>query len=118
MSKLSDHFPQKSVFSREKETHMIDLRSRVLLTFNWIIRQFNNIMNEEGTSLLKRYTSMFTTITELKNLLSITNKDKKGEVFIDRSRAMAVRDGISKNLNDSMIAQFAEQYKNPSDFMN
>ena len=118
MRELSDHFPQKSVFSREKETHMIDLRSRVLLTFNWIIRQFNNIMNEEGTSLLKRYTSMFTTITELKNLLSITNKDKKGEVFIDRSRAMAVRDGISKNLNDSMIAQFAEQYKNPSDFMN
>jgi hypothetical protein len=61
---------------------------------------------------------MFTTINELKRVLSFSNKDKKGDVFIDRNRAMAVRDGISKNLNDSMIAQFAEQYKDPNDFMN
>ncbi|EAY06234.1 hypothetical protein TVAG_034130 [Trichomonas vaginalis G3] len=99
----------------DKELHMICLRSRFLLAFNWYVYFHEDVVNESSFSQFSRFISVLTLTQKFRFFISKSDGPRTN-VTINRQLGLSVRSGVSKKLSDSMIGQFARAYTSPRMF--
>lgn len=109
-----------STMHGKRSTHLVALRSQLLIGFNWLCAHYQQILNSSDSFYeYRQFLSMLLSIKQFQELVeekSSSGSKTYANLRINRRAGLEVRNGISKRLDQSMIAQFAVQYKHSSSF--
>lgn len=110
-----------AVLETTHREHLINLRSKILISFNWLCFKYKEITEGESFTAFKRFISMTMSVESFKRLIVYRSdySDSLPYLEISRRDGMDVRSGVSKNLNKSMICQYSKFYNStPEKFRN
>jgi hypothetical protein len=99
----------------ERPLRLIAFRAQVLIILNFICHNFPDLTNLDSFAVFRPHLSLLLSLDHFRALIHTNSRHAAGECTIDRQRGLDVRTGLSRNLNQSMIAQFAAMY-NPRHF--
>ena len=110
---------QTNTTDQHRRAHLLALRSMLLIDFNWLCAQCKEAIGSgENFHEYRQYISMLISVSNFNSL--VEEKSTSGSTYanlrINRRAGLEVRSGVSKRLDQSMIAQFATQYRSPQRF--
>ena len=103
--------------SLRKQLNILCLRAHLLLILNWVYnKDGNKFLSDPSTSHLISYISPKLKLESLRELIRRHSKSRRPSFTINRKEAIEIRDGVSTDLNKTIIAQMVKYYKKPDDF--
>lgn len=105
--------------TRVHKPHMLFLRAIYLIAFNFVCLKHPSLMNKPSFFQFRPFVSVLFSMNRFLQLIDEYSGDTFIKLYINRQAGLDVRNGISKNINRSMIGQFTHYYmKNKDDFRN
>ena len=74
---------------------------------------FQNVIGPEAN---KSFRQLLLSMKQFKQAIAACSSNAHQHLYVNRRTGIEVRSGVSRRLDQSMIAQFANQYKNPAMF--
>lgn len=108
-----------TLYTRVHKPRMLFLRAIYLIAFNFVCLKHPSLMSKQSFSQFKPFVSVLFSMNRFLQLLDEYSGDTYVKLYIDRQLGLDVRNGLSKNVNKSMIGQFTHYYmRNKRDFTN
>ncbi|OHS94828.1 hypothetical protein TRFO_38969 [Tritrichomonas foetus] len=108
-----------AMLTNSHRTHLWNLRSTILVAFNYLSYAFKETTESESFAPYKQFISMTMIVPQFQQLIQDRSalRFSYQNLVISRRDGLDVRNGVSRQLNKSMICQFSEEYnKNPENF--
>lgn len=105
--------------TRVHKPYMLFLRGIYLIALNFICLKHPSLMTKTSFSQFRPFISVLFSMNRFLQMIDDHSKETFVKLHIDRQAGLDVRNGLTKNINRSMIGQFTRYYiQSKQDFMN